>query len=113
MMVWWCGRVSSGGHADLNFIQNGALIAHRYLKVILQLIALPYADTVVEKLLGMDDNALPHRPSLTTDWKKWESRKSTLLLPPGKIALELVWTSYNAVMFSFLFKNVAANIKTY
>ena len=57
-MMW--GGISAGGKTDLLIIRR-ILNAQRYLHEILTPLVIPYAGTVGEGLILMDDNARPHR----------------------------------------------------
>ena len=59
VMVW--AGISALGKTDLHVIDDGTLTALRYVKEILDVYVRPYAGTVGESFILMDDNARAHR----------------------------------------------------
>lgn len=59
--------INTGGYANLYFIQNGVLIARRYVDKILQHIGLSYEAKVEENFLFVDDNVRLHQENHQLD----------------------------------------------
>ena len=66
MLVW--GGISNDGSTDLNIIQNGALTGGLYRDEILHEFVIPYASTVGEDFVLMDNDACPHRARVVTEY---------------------------------------------
>ncbi|GFU85625.1 transposable element Tcb2 transposase [Trichonephila clavipes] len=62
------GGISIDGRTDLYIIRDGPLTARRYRDEILRLIAVPYAATIGDDFILMDDNCRPHHANLVEDF---------------------------------------------
>ncbi|GFU56117.1 transposable element Tcb2 transposase [Trichonephila clavipes] len=62
------GGISIDGRTDLYIIRDGPLTARRYSDEILRPIVVPYAATIGDDFILMDDNCRPHRASLVEDF---------------------------------------------
>ena len=67
-MVW--AGISMQGKTDLHIIENGTLMAVRYVNEILDVYVRPYAGTIGADFILMDDNARPHRAHITKQYLK-------------------------------------------
>ena len=65
-MVW--AGISPQGKTDLHVIDNGTLMALRYVNEILDVYVRPYAGAVGENFILMDDNARAHRARITDQY---------------------------------------------
>ena len=65
-MVW--AGISAQGKTDLHVIDNGMLMALRYVNEILDVYVRPYAGAVGENFILMDDNARAHRARITDQY---------------------------------------------
>ena len=63
VMVW--AGISAQGKTDLHVIDNGTLMAERYVNEILDVHVGPYADAIGPDFILMDDNARAHRARIT------------------------------------------------
>ena len=63
VMVW--AGISTRGKTDLHVIDNGTLMAERYVNEILDVHVRPYADAIGPDFILMDDNARAHRARIT------------------------------------------------
>ena len=66
VMVWV--GISAQGKMDLHVIDNGTLMALRYVNEILDVYVRPYAGAVGENFILMDDNARAHRARITDQY---------------------------------------------
>ena len=66
VMVWV--GISAQGKTDLHVIDNGTLMALRYVNEILDVYVRPYAGAVGENFFLMDDNARAHRARITDQY---------------------------------------------
>ncbi|GFY27916.1 transposable element Tcb1 transposase [Trichonephila clavipes] len=62
------GGISIDWRTDLYIIRDGALTARRYRDEILRPIVAPYAATIGDDFILMDDNCRPHRANLVEDF---------------------------------------------
>ena len=60
----WAGN-SAQEKTDLHVIDNGTLMAERYVNEILDVHVRPYAGAIGPDFILMDDNAHAHRASIT------------------------------------------------
>ena len=68
VMVW--AGISAQGKTDLHIIDNGTLMAIRYVNEILDVYVRPYAGAVGENFILMDDNVHAHRARITDQYLK-------------------------------------------
>ena len=61
VMVW--AEISAQGKTDLHIIDNGTLMALRYVNEILDVYVRPYAGAVGENFILMDDNTMHIEPA--------------------------------------------------
>ena len=66
VMVW--AGISAQGKTYLHVIDNGTLMALRYVNEILDVYVCPYAGAVCENFILMDDNARAHRARITDQY---------------------------------------------
>ena len=72
VMVW--AAISVNGNTDLNAIENGTMTTLRYCNEILDQFVRPYAGTIGQKIILMDDNVRPTvQTSLTPIWNMRQS----------------------------------------
>ncbi|GFU95115.1 transposable element Tcb2 transposase [Trichonephila clavipes] len=62
------GGISIDGHTDPYIIRDGPLTACRYRNEILRPIVVPYAATIGDDFILMDDNCMPHRANQVEDF---------------------------------------------
>ncbi|GFX67257.1 transposable element Tcb2 transposase [Trichonephila clavipes] len=62
------GGISIDGRTDLYIIRDGPLTARRYRDEILRPIVVPYAATIGDNFIFMDENCRPHRANLVEDF---------------------------------------------
>ncbi|GFW83805.1 transposable element Tcb2 transposase [Trichonephila clavipes] len=62
------GGVSINGHTYLYIIRDGPLTARRYRDEIIRPIVVPYAATIGDDFILMDDNCRPRRANLVEDF---------------------------------------------
>ncbi|GFY26022.1 transposable element Tcb2 transposase [Trichonephila clavipes] len=62
------GGISIDGRTYIYIIRDGPLTAHRYRDKILRPIAVPYAASIGDAFILMDDNCRPHRANLVEDF---------------------------------------------
>ena len=63
VIVW--AEISAQGKTDLHVIDNGTLMAERYINEILDVHVRPYAGAIGPDFILMDDNARAHRALIT------------------------------------------------
>ncbi|GFX40843.1 transposable element Tcb2 transposase [Trichonephila clavipes] len=62
------GSISIDGRTDLYIILDGPLTVRRYRDELLRLIVVPYAASIGDDFILMDDNCRPHRANLVEDF---------------------------------------------
>ncbi|GFV14315.1 uncharacterized protein TNCV_807471 [Trichonephila clavipes] len=61
-------RISLGGHTDLHVFHGGTVTGLRYRDEILDPYVRPYAATIGNDFILMDDNARPHRAGIVEEY---------------------------------------------
>ena len=59
--------ISNDGCTDLHAIRKGELICRRYRDEILRSFIVPYAETVLDNVMLMDDNCRPYHADFVDD----------------------------------------------
>ena len=70
-MVW--KGINVNGKTDLYAIENGTLTALRYCNKILDQFVRPFAGSIVQEFILIDDNVSPHRAHVTNAYLEHET----------------------------------------
>ncbi|GFW76784.1 transposable element Tcb2 transposase [Trichonephila clavipes] len=81
--------ISIDGCTDVYIIRDGPLTARRYKDEILRPIVVPYAATIRDAFILMDDNCRPHRANLVEDFLFREDELLAANYPPPETLKEL------------------------